>query len=286
MTHGFSTQRAAVTEGLGAPNITPSYIGQEYYDLSTGSIYKAMGTNGKWNWAFLGRGSLSSFTKDTVSGLVGWFDTSDLTTVTKDSSDLVTVWYDKSGTNRNLNSVSATKPVWYENSINNLPGIFFGGSSFIYGTSLSAINSSYQTLYVVVRPTAWSTGTYQNIITEATASTTTFGLLKDTGNTNIYTYSYNVSQANSGSLTSSNNYIVGVKYNGSSGWCSVNGSRTNITTGTTGSNDTTTLYVACNISGTQIYTGYVSEILIFNTILSDSDDTIVQTYLNNKWGIY
>lgn len=287
MAQGFTqAQPNMILQGQGVPNIIPSYVGQLYLDQTTATMYIACGTLGSYSWGVFAQGSLNAFNKNTVPNLKGWYDATDLTTITKDGSNNVTAWYDKSDARRNLLLTPATKPLWTANIKNNLPGIFFNGAAYLNGTGLVDLASNTQTLYVVMKPMAWGTGGYQNVVTQLNIGTPVFDFVKNTGTTNIYTFSYNTINGNSGTLIDTTPYIVTIKYNGASGWCKVNNIQTNIITGTAWSGDCVQLILGCSYNATQFYTGYYMEILIFNTALTDNYDAIVRTYLNNKWNIF
>lgn len=275
MTHGFSSQRAPIIEGLGTPNITPSYIGQEYYDLSTGSIYKAMGTNGKWNWAFVGRGSLSEFNKNTISGLVGWHDFSDVSTMTLDGTNILSIT-DKSDSNITLLRESTHINTYTEDVQNGLSACLCGTSS-VYGATTTSYGTSF-TRAVVIKPTGWGTGGYQAIVGH-----NSIGVIgKYTGNTNLHLY--NGASAAVTALTNTTPYIVIGVFNATSSFCYVNGVKYTIPT--PGTSTLTRLNAGADYLVGEYFTGYLFETLTYDSVLTEDECEILNVYLNNKWGIY
>ena len=48
----------------------------------------------------------------------------------------------------------------------------------------------------------------------------------------------------------------------------------------------TSIFVGTNNNQTEAYNGEYYEILYYNALVSDSDRTLILTYLNAKWGVY
>ena len=274
----LSSSYTSSFQGQGAPIITPQFVGQQYVDTSTGSIYAAVGTNGLYNWGFVGSGSLTSFNKDTVSGLLGWYDASDVSTITKDGGNNVTTWNDKSATNKSLVNTLAGKPVYTTNVQNGLPGIYFSGSTT--GISSNAFSiASPMTMFLVVRPTGWSTGTTQNI-------TSMPGGVMEAQKTNGATslLLYNGATLTGGSLVNNTPYIITMIGNGGSSSIQINNNTP--TTGTAGSATASYVLLGYHNSSGNYYVGYICELLIYSTNVASTNQILIQTYLNNKWGIY
>lgn len=272
--------------GVTAPTAVPLYVGQTYINTLTGAIYIASGTAGTYNWGYVGQGATSAFNKNTVAGLVGWYDAADATTITKGAGDAVTQWADKSDRAAHLATTPATKPVWTDATQNGLPAIYFGGATHIYQTGLTDQTSATPSSYIVIKPTNWSTGGTQKIIDCGNATPTSlFYLGKNNGNTNNILFSYNQSSTGTSGVTNSNPFIVGLRVNAASSVVNINGTDSTITLGGAGALSTR-LYLGSDIAAGSLYTGYICELLLFNGLLSNANDVVVRNYLNNKWAVY
>jgi len=247
----------------------------------------SVGTAGVHNWAFIGQGGTQVFAANSVSGLINWYDADDLLTITKDGANAVSGWQDKSGLNRHLD-INAGPPVWQSNVANSRGGIYFNGGSYLHYTGKPAAGSFAQTAYLVVKPMAWSTGGYQTMLNETVqAGTSVMAFHKDSGNTNLHAFSYNTAQTNSGAVANNTLQIVACKFNGASGWARINATKVAMSTGSAwdGQNGSR-MVIGAHEGGVQWWTGYICEILLYNKAVSDAEDLIIQTYLNNKWGVY
>ena len=262
-------------QGQGAPTITPQFVGQQYVDITTGGIYTAVGTNGSYNWGYVGSGMTSSFTKNTITGLIGWHDYSDLQTMSM-TGNIISSIADKSNTGLAMNQESALTTTLVSNYQNGLSVAYCNGNSSMY-SSTTTIGSVF-TRIVVVRPTGWSTGGTQGIIGH-----NSIGYIgKVSGNTNLQMY--NGAQAVITSLTNTYPYIIIGVFNGASSFCYVNGTKYTIVTPGTGA--LTRFNVGANALVGEFFTGYVMETLTYGSALADSQCLTINTYLNNKWGIY
>lgn len=284
MGQGFARQNNNTTTGTGAPNFTPAFVGQEYIDSQTGSIYKAMGTSGAYNWAYIGRGATSAFNKDTVPGLVGWWDATMTDYVTKDAGNNVTAFYDMSDGAKNFVNSSATKPVWTENVFGTLPGIYFGGAAYLYTNSFTAIGQP-NTYFIVIKPTAWSTGTNQDIIGGHEAGGGAYNgqvIGKATSNLNVYLHG-RPSSAQGPALTNTTPVLLTCTFNGSSSSIAINDNAP--VTLIIGSSGIDNLYLGTAPYGSP-YTGYFGAGMLFSSTLSDANKAIVRTMLNNKFALF
>lgn len=229
----------------------------------------------------------------TISGMLTWYDASDLTTVTV-SSGSVTAWADKSGNGKTLVSPSGRNPGYTSGQ-----ALTFNGTQFMY-SDLGYNAPTTRTMYVVctlyqLDPPASSTGggvlgfensssdsfdtivynensarkwqtgssggarnvvaaTSETRVNQRILMTVTYG----NGHTRIYRMGSLDGSSNSFTPASNQNrIIVGQRHNTWSASPPSNG----------------------------YWFGTVSECITYNTIHSDSDRQKIETYLNTKWSI-
>lgn len=281
-----------ILTGTTAPTMTPSFIGQEYYNTADGSMYKAMGTSGYWNWGMVGRGSLSEFNKNTIPGIFAWYDANELSTITLDSSSRVIYWKDKSGKGKDLIKTTGGgmdpvyAPTYEENGINNKYSVFFNGAltKRLYTAEFSVVAQPF-TWVIVTRQTNVTTSGLQTIHDGAynpNPSGARNVLNKQNGSINVTMYAGG--DVDAGNALTTFPEIRFSCYNGASSYhIKNNGNKTTINPG------------AESLAGIMIGTdinldgpGYfhLGEMIIYNRALSDNEIDIVRTYLNNKYAIY
>jgi hypothetical protein len=264
------------TEGHGAPTETPNRRGEEYYDLDTGAIYKSIGTEGPWNWAYVGRGMLTSFNKDTIPGMVLWLDSSDDSSFVKDSGGLVSQWNDLSGNSRHFSQTTATyKPIFTPNYKNSLPAVIFDGSNdFLVAPSFTQAQPF--TIFVVGRYISLESQRYMLGCNNADplgldSSASKWGMYFGTG---VVGLAMNI-----------NYHIFTATINSTSTIQQIDATiSTALNPGT--SSIVSNIYLGSGNNGG--YTGNVavSALLMYSGTLSTADKTTVQTMLNNKFAIY
>ena len=240
----------------------------------------------------------STFNPATVSGMVLWLDASDpYNNGTQPANNAsVTTWYDKSGGGRNG---TATSGVTYTtNGLNNKPAFSFSGnraSNAYYFCGNVSNTTPYITILAVVslsssaggsgRVLSLSSGNgvndYNNSSYLAFSKYLGTGIGPNRNNTVLQNNTY---------TSYSNPYVFET-------WCdNVNmyttaqvGNNTTITSTSFSGNFNISYYcVGQNTNGTDpnaTFSGYISEIIMFNTALSTSDRQKMEGYLSWKWGL-
>jgi len=277
MTQGFTSPQnnLKTLTGTTAPTLTPSFIGQEYININTGSVYKAIGTSGSYNWAFIGKGALAAFNKDSISGLVGWHDFSDVSLMTLSGTNILSI-ADKSDSAIALTRETTHISTYTENVQNGLSACLCGTSS-LYGATTVSYGTTF-TRAVVIQPTGWGTGGYQVIVGH-----NSIGVVgKYAGNTNLHLY--NGASATVTALTNTALYIIVAVFNGASSFCYVNG--TKYTIATPGTSTLSRLNIGADYGVGEYFIGYLMETLTFSSVLNETECGVLNTYLNNKWAIY
>jgi hypothetical protein len=191
------------------------------------------------------------------------------------SGSNVTAWADQSGQNNNL-SVTTTNPVFENNVINGKPAIKFDGGR-LDGTDIVTA----KTIYAVIKTLSFSPSQYAAIV-ECTG-----GSLYSAISGNEWGSYFNLEISASNTLaTSTSAIIASLSDNGIQYFFRKNGSQ--IRTGTNGDGfySRSALYIGNDGSTGQPANVYVSEIIIYDNLISAEDITKIENYLNSKYAIY
>jgi len=257
------------------------------------------------------------FSPTDISGLQLWLDADDPRTLYSDTSGTtkattdgttVALWVDKSGNGRNTSqSTAASRPAIKAAFTNGRNVLNFDGSNDTLTVPSSTstfkfLHSTASTVFIVVQYKA--TGTYRSYFTTASSSAHVGYIIYT--NTDNTTYLPWMAGGVGGSLVSANqsvaNYIdasqaylvccvsdptnataanraIGYK-NGTAPY------KNNIST-LTPSTANSTYDLAIGSEGNTYFANvYIAEIVVYNALLTASQRIQVETYLNNKWGLW
>lgn len=237
-----------------------------------------------------------AFTPSQIPGLRLWLDSSiglyDSQTGGSpvNNGGIVARWEDLSG--NEFNAIGGNGPTLSLNQVNSLPALTFSGSTFLDIPNPLASGGSGASIFVVVRPSMTGTASgplvgmignntteywrdshypYQNTtIEDGFAATTrkTITVPAGLGNWHLYTV---ISQ------NSNWRYF----FNGS-----VYFSTTSNTYNGDNFSGRTPKIGLSNLQGTWLYRGWIAEIVIYGTALSESDRITVSEYLREKYSLY
>lgn len=226
-----------------------------------------------------------------IEGLVAWYETTSIDSLKPSQAydgAQIDTWYDISPESlilqKNKLTRTASNTVTYQtNGINKIPSVKFDGSSTISTSSFYQGSLSRATIFFVAQP-------LRDITTTAT--------VVDSGNTNLTSISFlsNGIQIDLGTTSTISvsecckaltNYAVASYLNGSSSKTYVNNAATMAggSTVSAGSNSMIGFTVGATSAGSYSFTGLVSEIIIYNRPLKDSERKEVFRYLSNKYKI-
>jgi len=226
------------------------------------------------------------------SGLAMWLDSTDLSTITLSEGNVVDQWSDKSGNERNATASGSARPTYVTNSLDGKPVIQFNGSSNFFsfdGTFLAETNYS---IFAVERR---SSGKSNNYYIGANDSITlnhnlflgyrlnarsAFSQTSNGWDTPIASFSTAIPRVNSYRFSSSigkNLHINGVSQTLSA----VLGGTPDITANLLSNNNA---QIGRNLTSSY-YFGDIAEIIMYDRYLSDSEKSIVETYLMGKYNI-
>ena len=219
-----------------------------------------------------------------VAGYIGWWDASAL------SNGAVATWADQSGNGYDLvQGTSGNRPSVGSNTQNGLPTVTFDGSDdYLQCTTATNLSLSAFTVFCVVSEA--SSTNYAGIVAVHAAagsdynSTAAFVLSKG-GGTGTLILSSNADANASG--VSGCNVLTGLK-DATTSTLYVNGS----SAGTTGCTSSGTAdggivvgarYLSGGVNTSYALSGYVCEIILYDTTLGSTDRASVESYLQAKW---
>jgi hypothetical protein len=228
--------------------------------------------------------SFPSITLPVKDGLILWLDAADDNVFNYSSGTAVSQWRDKSGLNNHVNQTNTTYQPERSTSTNGKKTILFSSDYLITDSNILKAYTSY-TKIAVVKQT--STSTNGNIIGKSTGANTTFWY-GASNSIRLYHNSATILTSSIATTLNTWNILSGsfdsvllnanIYVNGSSGGSATSPTVTQITT------DSDVEIGGFNGAG-YYFTGEISEILIFNRVLSTTELKQVHTYLGQKWGI-
>jgi prepilin-type N-terminal cleavage/methylation domain-containing protein len=233
----------------------------------------------------------------TIPGMVLWVEPtmkdSFLTTQIVDSSQL-TIWYNRepSGylTKNNLTTAASANLIYDEVSINDLPAIKTASNGDMTLSSFSGSVLSAATIAIVFKPTVAPSSTAM-VIADSGASgnaTASIGIKNDRVALNFGSSVETSTVTNPASFALNGQYVLVVYLNGSSSKVFVNNTTEVGGAGAVlaaGSNALNGLTLGANKSGTTGITAEISEVIIYNRVLKDTERQDLMGYLAKKYKI-
>lgn len=228
------------------------------------------------------------FAPNQLPGCALWFDGADPGVLTLSGSN-VTQWNDKSGNARHTNSVTGT-PTWITNPINKQQGVYFNGSSHFYGDFTYSSNTLSSFVVATIESDGVGSG---RLFSVCTTTAEDFGTALGMNvfsridlTTEIATYR-NFSFAGRGmNITYATPFLVESILDGTSNAAFINGN--SATGGATSGNFGFTRYAIANSAGTnnlQRNKGFIFEVVVYTSVLTQSQRQQVEGYLAWKWGL-
>lgn len=243
-----------------------------------------------------------SFSPASIGGLQLWLDASDASTLFQNSNgttaasadgDPVGYWADKSGNTNNTTQADGTKkPLLKLATQNSKNSVRFDGSNDNLKALTGGANSNY-TLFVVNKKLNATVANYM-----------LFSMGEETNGRRrcLWHYSYfsdgyiafngqNADYSNTNvNLRFAQNVanIAQLQRNGQSISLAKNGNSyaTGTASATLVTYTATSIFIGTNNAQTEAYNGDYHEVLYYNSLVSDSDRTLILSYLNAKWGVY
>jgi len=239
------------------------------------------------------------FTPTMINNLSLWFDASDPNTVTQ-SGGSVSQWRDKSSNAYSVSQPTASnQPTYTTNLLNGLPGIQLSGTRYLYqlGSSMPNFTSGSATTVYMVAKNGSSIGNGWNII-----NTVWFTGINDATNRYHFSFGYTTTNgitlftngaavANPSSLVVpyNTNAIIGFAASATSNYIFYNGSNISYASSAappSANNGTWFIFGDARVSPTPIVTDEnIYEFVGFNSVLTTSQQQLVEGYLATKWGL-
>lgn len=205
---------------------------------------------------------------------------------TLSDGNAVTQWTDISGNSNHAQQPYGFTPVYKSQGICNAPAIYFDGDrDYLILPSPQTIgisNNDYE-IFIV----AQSSSSASQFLLSGDVNNYELQLNSEagTGFRFIPSSSLSIDQGSAGSYTNNFPHIISVRGGASGGFI-----RLDKADGTSSGSDArnangslTLLELGGRANGTGWFNGYISEVLIFNTILSESDRNAVERYLFSNW---
>jgi hypothetical protein len=218
-----------------------------------------------------------------VAGPSLWLDATDAASFTYSSGSIVSEWKDLSGNLRHLTQATVgLQPERQTNIQNGLPSVYFAADNL--GNSSWNFSATDYTVFVVVKN---RTGTsYDGILSRNLAGSLQLGF----DNANKYAISRVSEDTAASNLTGTGSNSDVVVYKGSAVTTATtvqiykNGTAASSTVSLNMTNaGTKTILGATLDNGADPIVGYVSELLVYPSQLSDGNRNTVEAYLKTKW---
>jgi hypothetical protein len=222
-----------------------------------------------------------------VAGSSLWLDASDATTFTYSSGTVVSQWNDKSGNGRNFTQATvANQPTRNTNIQNGRAGVI-GTTNDVLSTSYNWVNSAF-TVFLVVKPS--STSGFMGWMGAHTGTgCPALGTSNSAGEYSLFRTGVSTNPSNLIATLSNADIAVWKSSGVSGGTVSAtiykNGTQSNTNPGYSSSGTGTIATLFASSTGLDDpCTGYLFEVIVYPSQLSDSDRNRVEAYLKAKWG--
>ena len=263
-------------------------VSQPVYDIANKIV----------NFGYAGSSSSGTFSVTSIPGLILWLDAADPNnngTQPANNASL-TSWKDKSGLGNNS---SASSGVTYTtNGLNSKPAMYYNngnqGSISYYFSGNVTNNNPTMTVFAVISmssaslPSARIIGFSGGSTVNDFQSTNYFGFLRQSS-TGMGPYRAGTYVANNTYTSYATPYVYGAWFDGTNEYSNVQvGNNTTIGSAASSGNFAITYYSIGNNpqpDSNGPFTGYISEILVYNTCLTQAQRQQVEGYLSWKWGL-
>lgn len=222
-----------------------------------------------------------------VSGAALWLDASVSSSFTYSTGTKVSQWSDLSGNNRNFTqATAANQPTRNTNIQNGLPGVI-GTPNNVLSSSYNWVNSAFTT-FIVVKPTNTS-GFMGWMGAHTTIGCPALGTSNSAGEYSLFRTGISTNPSNLVATLSNADVAVwkssGVSGGNVSATIYKNGTQSSTNPGY-GSSTTGTIATlfASSTGFDDPCNGYIFEVIVYPTQLSDTDRIKVEKYLQAKWG--
>ena len=250
------------------------------------------------NFGYSGGSSGGTFSVASIPGLILWLDAADPNNngTQPANNAIVTSWKDKSGLG---NNGSASSGVTYTTAgLNSKPAMYYNngnqGSISYYFSGNVTNNNPTMSVFAVISmssaslPSARIIGFSGGSTVNDYQSTNYFGFLRQSG-TGMGPYRAGTYVSNNTYTSYSTPYVYGAWFDGTNEYTNVQvGNNTTIGSAASSGNFAITYYSIGNNpqpDSNGPFTGYISEIIVYNTSLTTTQRQQIEGYLSWKWGL-
>lgn len=212
----------------------------------------------------------SPFSPTQIAGLKLWLKAS---TINLTDGTAVSSWADSSGLGNNVSQATgAQQPIYKTGIVNGKPIVRFDGVNDLLSGSDLGLSQPF-TVCCVVK--ASSGGIFQDIVDQGVPSATVHN------SNNFAMYAGNTVDGSTNIIGAFHTFI-GI-YNGASSTGYTNGNSD--ISGDVGAFNTSGLTIGNNAGATSSFTGDIAEVLIYNSALSSTNRSNIQSYLKTTYGL-
>ncbi len=233
----------------------------------------------------------------TIPGMVLWLENS-----AKDSFSAsqinggaqITNWYNREPSNylvkNNLTTTASNNVLYQDTSTNNIPAVNMNVTGNMTLANFAGSTLATSTVVIVFKPTSQTSGTAMVIADSGASANTTcsIGIKNNAVSLNAGNAVDSSTTTNPASFTMGNSYILMVYFNGANSKVFAN----NITevggAGAilgAGTNALDGLTIGANKSGANGIAAEISEVIVYNRVLKDTEKNDVMGYLSKKYKI-
>jgi prepilin-type N-terminal cleavage/methylation domain-containing protein len=230
-----------------------------------------------------------------IQGLLAWYETSWkeslIQSELKDGNNIST-WKDISPSsilngNNQLTTTPSANITYTQSSINKIPAIKFTGSSKLSLAHFSQGASSQATVFLVVKLNYIPDTTNYKTIFDGNSADFSFSIKSDAVQINTGSAIASASIANS--FSNSGEYAIAIYFNGSNSKVYVNDTDSmfggSVINNNSGINQLTGVTLGTNRSGSLGFSGYISEVAIFNRVIKAGERKEIFNYFSKKYKI-
>ena len=227
-----------------------------------------------------------------MSGLLGWYETSlkeSLDQTKLKDGDTITTWKDigPSSILNGANQLTPTSVTYAQSSINKIPALKFSGSSKLSIANFSQGASSQATVFLVVKLNyVPDTSNYKTIF-DADSSSADFSFSIKSNGVQLNTGTA-VATAYADGFSNSGEYVIAIYFNGLNSKVFINNTNSMIASSDIASstaNQLAGMTLGANKSGTNGFSGFISEVAVFNRVIKVAERKEIFTYFSKKYKI-
>jgi hypothetical protein len=227
-----------------------------------------------------------------MSGLLGWYETSlkeSLDQSKLKDGDTITTWKDigPSSILNGANQLTPTSVTYAQSTINKIPALKFSGSSKLSIANFSQGASSQATVFLVVKLNYVPDTTNYKTIFDGGSSSADFSFSIKSNGVQLNTGTA-VATAYADGFSNSREYVIAIYFNGSNSKVFINNTNSMIASSdiaSSNANQLAGITLGTNRSGANGFSGYISEVAVFNRVIKVAERKEIFNYFSKKYKI-